>query len=152
MVIWEIPVERKFHMPRLIIEGGYVLTMNPEREIIRDGAVVVDGNKISWVGKQADLTDAQREGARIIDAAEKLVLPGLVDAHVHNSQMLARGISDDVDLVTWLYERILPYEALVTEEDAYTSTLLCCMEMILSVPSSQFWAISSNPNKAPVPM
>ena len=130
MVIWEIPVERTFHMPRLIIEGGYVLTMNPEREIIRDGAVVVDGNKISWVGKQADLTDAQREGARIIDAAEKLVLPGLVDAHVHNSQMLARGISDDVDLVTWLYERILPYEALVTEEDAYTSTLLCCMEMI----------------------
>ena len=60
VVIWEIPVERKFHMPRLIIEGGYVLTMNPEREIIRDGAVVVDGNKISWVGKQADLTDAQR--------------------------------------------------------------------------------------------
>ena len=117
-------------MPSLLIEGGYVLTMNPNREIIRDGAVVIQGNRISWVGKKSDLTDSQRKGVRIIDAAGKLVLPGFVDAHVHNSQMLARGISDDVDLMTWLYERILPYETLLTPEDAYISTLLCCVEMI----------------------
>ena len=117
-------------MSSLLIAGGYVITMNPKREIIRDGAVVLQDNRISWVGKEADLADVQRKGVQIINATGKLVLPGLVDAHVHNSQMLARGIADDVDLLTWLYERILPYEALVTPEDAYISTLLCCMEMI----------------------
>ncbi|MFQ5912690.1 MAG: amidohydrolase family protein [Nitrospinota bacterium] len=122
-------------MTSLLIEGGYVLSLNPRREIIRDGAVVVKGDKIDWVGKRSDLDETRlgeirRGGAKTIDATGKLVLPGLVDAHVHNSQMLARGIADDVDLLTWLYDRILPYEALVTEEDAYISTLLCCMEMI----------------------
>ncbi len=104
--------------------------MNPRREIVRDGAVLVEGDRIDWVGKRSDLDETRRRDAKVIDAAGKLVLPGLVDAHVHNSQMLARGISDDVDLLTWLYERILPYEALVTGEDAYLSTLLCCTEMI----------------------
>lgn len=51
---------------------------------------------------------------------------------MHTSQHLARGIADDVDLMTWLHGRIWPYESNMTEEDSYISTLLCCVELIRS--------------------
>jgi len=49
---------------------------------------------------------------------------------VHTSQQLARGIADDVDLMTWLHERIWPYESNMTQHDSYLSTLLCGIELI----------------------
>ena len=57
-------------------------------------------------------------------------MPGLVSAHCHNVQALARGLGDDVPVELWTYGRIYPYETLLTEEDAYWSTLLNCAEMI----------------------
>ena len=55
-----------------------------------------------------------------------------MNTHVHTSQQLARGIADDVDLMTWLHGRIWPYESHMTEEDSYASTLLCGIELIRS--------------------
>lgn len=57
---------------------------------------------------------------------------GLINTHVHTSQQLARGIADDVDLLTWLHGRIWPYESNMTDEDSYLSTLLCGIELIHS--------------------
>ena len=57
---------------------------------------------------------------------------GLVNTHVHTSQQLGRGIADDVDLLTWLHDRIWPYESNMTEDDSYISTLLCGIELIHS--------------------
>jgi cytosine/adenosine deaminase-related metal-dependent hydrolase len=59
-------------------------------------------------------------------------LVGFVNTHVHTSQQLARGIADDVDLMTWLHGRIWPYESHMMEEDSYASTLLCGIELIRS--------------------
>ncbi|KAF5187917.1 Expansin [Thalictrum thalictroides] len=58
---------------------------------------------------------------------------GFINTHVHTSQQLARGIADDVDLLTWLHECIWPYESNMTEEDSFISTLLCGIELIRSV-------------------
>jgi 5-methylthioadenosine/S-adenosylhomocysteine deaminase len=67
---------------------------------------------------------------RVIDATGCLVLPGLVSAHCHNVQALARGLGDDVPVDAWTSARIYPYEALLTDEDACWATLLSCAEMI----------------------
>lgn len=61
-----------------------------------------------------------------------LFMIGLINTHVHTSQQLARGIADDVDLMTWLHNRIWPYESNMTKEDSYISTLLCGIELIHS--------------------
>lgn len=63
---------------------------------------------------------------------------GFINTHVHTSQQLARGIADDVDLMTWLHDRIWPYESNMTEEDSYISTLLCGIELIHSGVRSCF--------------
>ncbi|GKU96198.1 hypothetical protein SLEP1_g9463 [Rubroshorea leprosula] len=61
-----------------------------------------------------------------------LTCTGFINTHVHTSQQLGRGIADDVDLMTWLHNRIWPYESNMTEEDSYISTLLCGIELIHS--------------------
>ena len=112
----------------LKIEHGTVITMDGRRRILKDGVVAVKGDRIAAVDKTATL--AGQPAARTIDATGRLVLPGLVSAHCHNVQALARGLGDDVPVELWTYGRIYPYETLLTEEDAYWSTLLNCAEML----------------------
>lgn len=53
-------------------------------DLVDDGAIVVSGGRIQWVGRTADLPAAARDGAgREIDAATRLVTPGLIDCHTH---------------------------------------------------------------------
>jgi len=112
----------------LVIEHGTVVTLDGQRRIVKDGAVAIAGDRIAAVDKTAAL--AGQPAARRIDATGRLVLPGLVSTHCHNVQALARGLGDDVPVELWSYGRIYPYETLLTEEDAYWSTLLNCAEMI----------------------
>lgn len=115
-------------MAKILVHGGTVITMDPRRRIVTDGAVAVENDRIVDVGKSAALAGFQAE--KRIDARGKIVMPGLVDAHCHHVQMLARGLGDEVDLIAWCYERIYPYEALLDDESTYWSALLCCVEMI----------------------
>ncbi|MBU9723869.1 MULTISPECIES: amidohydrolase [Bacillaceae] len=112
-----------------LIKNGYVLTMNADKEIFEHGDVLVDGSVLKEIGQ---INEADYPGAEVIDAEGKIVMPGLVNTHVHLNQQLGRGIADDVDLLTWLRERIWPYESNMTEEDVYVSALACCAELIRS--------------------
>lgn len=113
----------------LIRKAGWLVTLDKERRIISDGAVAIKGEKIVAVGKSKAFEESYK--ARVlIDARDKLVLPGLIDAHAHNTQQLGRGLADDVTLYQWLFKRIYPYEAVMTEEEAHLSALCCQLEMI----------------------
>ncbi|KAK2636852.1 hypothetical protein Ddye_031644 [Dipteronia dyeriana] len=117
----------------MILHHAVIVTMDSENRLFRNGAVFIDHDRIRAVGQSADilqhfspLTD------QILDLQGQIILPGFVNTHVHTSQQLARGIADDVDLLTWLHDRIWPYESNMTEEDSYISTLLCGIELIHS--------------------
>jgi len=86
----------------LTIRGGLVVTGGPDGIVVGD--VVVEGERISGVGVEA------AHGGREIDATGCLVIPGLVQAHVHLGQTLFRGLADDMDVIEWLRERIWPLE------------------------------------------
>lgn len=113
----------------LLVHNGTVITVDPLRRILVGGAVAVRDRRIVAVLSSAELPD-RIEARRRIDARGGLILPGLVDVHLHHSQQLSRGLADDVDLVTWVYDRILPYEAVMDAEDTRISALLSCIEMI----------------------
>ena len=115
-------------MASILLRNGTVITLDPKRRIIKDGAVLINDNRIAQVGKASSL---QTEKADIeINAENKIIMPGLIDAHCHHVQMLARGLADDVDLIAWCYDRIYPYEVALDDETTYLSALLCCIEMI----------------------
>lgn len=66
----------------LLITGGFVVTMNPARETIEDGAVAITGNRIVAVGPGAQVA-AAHPAATTVDARGKAILPGLIDGHSH---------------------------------------------------------------------
>ncbi len=104
--------------------------MDSERRQYRNGAVLVDGDRIAKVGRSAELVEEASSDVEMVDLRGRWLLPGLINTHVHTSQQFARGLGDDVSLLTWLHERIWPYESEMTEEDSAVSSLLCGLELI----------------------
>ena len=115
-------------MSQILIKNGYVISMNKNREIFKNGSVLIEDDKIKAVGKvEPSLVNADAE---IYDVQGKIILPGLVNTHVHLSQQLGRGVADDVVLLTWLRERVWPYESSFNYEDSLISSTACCVELI----------------------
>jgi 5-methylthioadenosine/S-adenosylhomocysteine deaminase len=95
---------------------GIVVSMDDQRHIYKEGAVVVAGDAIVAVGPRAEL-EARYNAAHVIEAKNKLVLPGFVNGHTHVPMTLFRGLHDDVTLSDWLYKYIFPAEAKNVNED-----------------------------------
>ena len=117
-------------MARLLVKNAeWLVTMDPRRRIIRDGAVALVDDRITQVGKTHEV-EASSPADRVIDARGKLVLPGLIDTHVHTVQQCGRGLADECDMAKHLLERRYGYEKELTSEDAYWAALSCQLEMI----------------------
>ncbi|MBE3559257.1 MAG: amidohydrolase [Ktedonobacteraceae bacterium] len=115
----------------MLLKNATIITMNPAREIISDGALAISGNRIVAVGKTAEL-QARYQGEEMINLQGKLVIPGLIDTHVHLAQAMLRGCADDMELIQWLCERVWVLQGNYTEEDGYASARLCIAEMLKS--------------------
>ncbi len=100
-------------------------------EKIDCGFVAISGGRITALGAMSDLS-ADISGRRVIDAAGKLIMPGLINAHNHAAMTLFRGLADDLPLMAWLHEHIFPAEArFVNEEMVYWCTKLAAAEMLM---------------------
>ncbi len=108
---------------RLIIEGGTLLPLTERREVIRDATVVVEDGIIVEVAAE------KHYAGRTLDARERLVLPGLVNAHTHLYQVLLRGVWDTIPLIPWL-KNIYGAAEVLQPEDYYWGALLGCVESI----------------------
>jgi cytosine/adenosine deaminase-related metal-dependent hydrolase len=103
--------------------------MDPDRRIITDAALAVADGSITAVGKSADVRAANPDDD-VRDLQGWLVLPGLVDGHIHLPQAMLRGSADDVPLWVWMAERIFILEGNYTAADVQASTRLAMVEMI----------------------
>lgn len=86
-------------MDRLAIVNGTVLTMNPQREVLPGGTVLLEGGRITATLPAAAPLPA---GWPLHDASGCAVLPGLVNAHTHLYASLGRSLSFGEDLLQWL--------------------------------------------------
>jgi 5-methylthioadenosine/S-adenosylhomocysteine deaminase len=115
----------------LIKNASYVLTQDKSRRVLKDVDILVEGSRISKVGK-----GIEEKAEKVIDGRGKAVLPGLINIHAHTSMSLLRGIADDVDLSEWLEKKIFPLEAKLTEDDIYCGALAAALEMVKSGTTS----------------
>lgn len=115
----------------MLFKNATIITMNPQREIISRGALVTRGNRIIAVGK-TDALLSQYPGEEVVDAQGKLMIPGLIDTHVHLAQALIRGCADDMALIEWLCDRVWVLQGNFAEDDGYVSARLCIAEMLKS--------------------
>jgi len=113
-------------MSELLVTGGQVLLPD---HTVTEADVLVDQE----TGDVVAVDDpGALDGDDELDAADGLVIPGLVNAHTHVSMTLLRGYADDKPLDAWLQEDIWPVEAELTAEDVRVGAELGLVEMIKS--------------------
>ena len=110
----------------IVIRGGTVLTLNDADEVHFGGTVVIEGDRIARVAAAGEEVDAA--GAREIDAAGKIVMPGLVDLHYHTA--LGKGWSDHLPLWEYLQTCWYPMIRALDPEEAYWAALASYGESI----------------------
>ena len=110
-----------------IDNARYVVTVDRERRIIQDGSILVEGDRVSRVGKATTLASARAD--RVIDARHLLVTPGFVNGHMHISYAhVVRGIFPD-NLGSPL-SHVFKLQMAMTEEEEHATTLLGLVELL----------------------
>jgi cytosine/adenosine deaminase-related metal-dependent hydrolase len=118
-------------MVDIYVRGGWIITMDNERRIIRSGGVAIEDGVIIDVGKQDQLDKDYKFYADILINAERdIVLPGLINTHVHLAQGLLRSCADYLSLIEWLKDRVWPLQGNYTKQEALASAKLVVLEMI----------------------
>ena len=111
-----------------IENASYVITVDPARRILRDGSVLVQGNRITRVGKASDLRDVEAD--KVIDASHMVVTPGFCNGHMHISYAHAtRGIFPD-DLGPEYLPNVFALQSAMTPEEEYYTSLLALTELL----------------------
>lgn len=99
--------------------------MNAQRKLIQ-GDLMVEGSQIVTVGGSID-----QPADQVIDLRGDLLIPGLIQTHIHLCQTLFRGQADDLQLLDWLKLKIWPLEGGHDPESLYDSALLGIGELFL---------------------
>ena len=121
----------------LILKGGTIVTLGEDPRVIDDGAVVIDGDIIATVGKSSDVLAkyGNKEGVAVQDVKGRLIMPGLLNAHMHFYSSFARGMSiagpspktfkEILERLWWSMDKDL-----ATEEELYYSALIGAIESV----------------------
>lgn len=111
---------------KTLIKNGLALLYEDGAWNVLKRDVLIDGNKIARVASNIDESDC-----KVIDATDKLVMPGLINAHTHAYMTIHRNYADDLSFFDWL-DKVQLVEDGMTEEDVYWTTLLAIIEMLKS--------------------
>lgn len=109
-----------------------ITVLQADGTLLENVNVAIRGCHIVRLGK----TMPEGEWGEVIDGKDRLLIPGLVNAHTHVPMTLMRGYGDDMPLERWLYDRIFPFEDKLTGEDVYWGSLLGIAEMLASGTTS----------------
>jgi len=113
-----------------LFEHAVIVTMDEKCSIIEDGSLVTSGNKILDVGSSEEVR-RKHSADRIVDAKQKIILPGLVSLHFH-SDNFSRGVGEHMGLGEWLDKIYYPMLKAMSPDDAYKAAMLAYAEAIKS--------------------
>ena len=111
-----------------ITKAKFVVTMDSERRIIKDGALLIENDRIVKVGKPDASIDWDAD--QIIDASEMVITPGFVNGHLHASYAHAtRGIFPD-GLGSEYLPNVFSLQSAMTPLEEYWTSLLAITELL----------------------
>jgi cytosine/adenosine deaminase-related metal-dependent hydrolase len=114
---------------RMLLRGGVVIDTEPEVVARRATDVLIENGRIAAVGPEL-IADVEAGDVEVIDASERIVLPGFVDTHRHLWQTALRGIAVDGDLGLY-FERVLGgYGSRFRVEDVAAGNLIGALECL----------------------
>jgi 5-methylthioadenosine/S-adenosylhomocysteine deaminase len=115
-----------------IKDAKFTVTVDQDRRILEGASLAVVDDKIAAIGATEELeSEYVGEGTKVVDGTERMVTPGLINAHAHLESCYDKGLLDDVPVVPWC-ERYFSYTyGTLTEESYYyaaLATLLACLK------------------------
>ena len=117
-------------MAGLLIENGILLTVNSSNDVFSNGYLFIQEDLITAVAEGKAPHTIRSQAGEIIDAAGQIVMPGLVNSHVHLFQTLIRGLSDNRPLIPWLEEVAFPIYEKMEPEHVFAAVKMGIVENI----------------------
>lgn len=108
-----------------VLRGGMVLSLDERIGVLRSGDVRVEGGRIAAVAPRLPDGDAE-----IIDSHGQIVMPGLVNAHMHTWQTALRGVAADWTLLEYLKHMHAGLATRFRPEDIHIATLAGALNQI----------------------
>lgn len=109
------------------IRNALLVTMNQQDDVIENGSIVIDGNKLVYVGTTEGMPNGPFD--RTVEGAQRIAIPGMVNAHCHSPANLMRGMLPSKPLEIWRAYYRASLRAM-GEDDFYASALLGGLEML----------------------
>ena len=113
-------------MKTLFKNADILLFENGIYNVIKNAFLAVDGDKISYIGKEKP----EGEFDTVRDMTGKLLMSGFYNCHNHCPMVLLRGVGSDLPLNEWLFNKVFPIEDKLTADDIYAGTNLALLEML----------------------
>lgn len=114
-------------MSRILIKGGTIVTMDPAVPDLSSGDILIENGKIAAIAEALD-----NGGAEIVDAAGMIVIPGLINSHIHTWQSALRGIAADWTVAQYMQAMHRGLATLFQPEDIYIANLMGALNQINS--------------------
>jgi cytosine/adenosine deaminase-related metal-dependent hydrolase len=127
-------------MADVLIRNGTILTMSPDVGDLPRGDILIKGDAIAEIG-----CDLKVANAEIIDATNMIVMPGLVDAHLHTWQTGIRGIAGDWTLFDYGSNMHGGLATAFTPQDIYIANLVGALNQINAGVTTLFDWNHNNP-------
>ncbi len=109
----------------ILLKGArYIVTQDDYRKVLRNKDVLIKDGLIEKIG------DVKGSFDEVIDARNYLVLPGLINTHTHIPMGLFRGVADDMELFSWLTQKIWPMESHLKPYHIRAGTMLGILELL----------------------
>ena len=112
-----------------LIRNAVIITMDPDRTVYDDGAMLIDGSRIEEVGPTPSVCARHRSPDEVIDARGKVVLPGFVSAHNHLGYAVFRGRAEDVGHAP-THRLYLPMSDIITRQERLDIGSLAIVELM----------------------
>jgi 5-methylthioadenosine/S-adenosylhomocysteine deaminase len=113
----------------LAIVNAWILTLSKNRlGIIKDGAIQIEGDRIAFIGATEDMNINEID--MVIDGKNHIVMPGMVNSHVHTSLNLLRGAAQDLPEIEWMNKGIGPFSKHLAPEDLILGSKLGVLEAV----------------------
>ena len=109
---------------RMLLRGGYVITMDPQIGDLPDGDVLIEGDRI--VAVQPQIT----ADADVLDVTGRIVIPGFVDTHRHTWEAAIRGCAPNDTLDDYFVHILDTFAPIYRAEDVYAANLAGSLECL----------------------
>lgn len=115
---------------RILVKNGLIYSHDGDTDRPARGDILIEGDRIAAIGPHGERPEHDGAIDRTIDASDRLVLPGFVNAHYHSHDTLLKGCFETIPLEFWILNALPPSYPKRSKEEVRARTLIGAVECL----------------------